>query len=537
MSDWADVRDAAHRTGDGWGWWLLDKNMEPLADLHGCVSIEIPESVNETSALKLELRDDHPAFDFLLPFDMLDPGAPELTWRALVHESQWIMVEGPRGAVDRLVYRVARITDSVGNGEAHGTVTVEAKSLFRYIEKIALRASPNDPLIAQLKYRDFRAGDSLRVLKEYLLVNLMRDFQPRAIKGWNLWSSNAWASVRPDAWPAIVSPVHESTSTQVTVLDARFDMAGDFFKDTLDAAGLMLSINLWLPGDEQPAPSHVQLRLPTLWIDIVPRQYDTSTTGHALDLFRGLIRQFDREANAPRIGMGTTPATLDHLLPWVVWRPEDMAGITSDFTVVKSEDWHVTVGGRSPEIVNKLIGAGSKALFSGLAAGLAQLVPVFGPLIAAAGAFLGEISAAALKDKLFAWNEFSDTVRRAAHGRFAYRDQVGAGDGWSLSAFQQGFEMLQQGAGMVSIGFQVSEQTVYRWGEHYRAGDQQGVVHRSVVFATYVSNATLHWSVADGWKEELTLGDPRARESYERGYTRSLKSISNAIDRVKTFVH
>ncbi|MFS0077953.1 hypothetical protein ACL1GF_12110, partial [Corynebacterium striatum] len=124
-----------------------------------------------------------------------------------------------------------------------------------------------------------------------------------------------------------------------------------------------------------------------------------------------------------------------------------------------------------------------------------------------------------------------------AHGRFAYRDQVGAGDGWSLSAFQQGFEMLQQGAGMVSIGFQVSEQTVYRWGEHYRAGDQQGVVHRSVVFATYVSNATLHWSVADGWKEELTLGDPRARESYERGYTRSLKSISNAIDRVKTFVH
>ncbi len=31
--------------------------------------------------------------------------------------------------------------------------------------------------------------------------------------------------------------------------------------------------------------------------------------------------------------------------------------------------------------------------------------------------------------------------------------------------------MLQQGAGMVSIGLQVSVQTVYRWGEHYRAGD------------------------------------------------------------------
>lgn len=535
--DWSNVRAAAHAGGDGWGLWLLDKNLEPVADLHGVISFEFTEGVNETTVCKFELLDTHPAFDILLPFSGITPTQPEATWKALVHDAMWIMVEGPRGSIDRLMYRVARITDHIEAGQARGSITVEAKSTYRYIEKIALRASPNDPLVAQLQYRDFRAGDSLRVIKEYLMVNLMRDFQPKAITGWDLWDSTAWGNVIPDLWPAVVNPIHASVATQTTVLDARFDMAADFFSETLNAAGLMLTTQLWLPGDPQPAPSHITLTSPTLWIDVVPRQFDTSTTGGALDFFRGLVRQFNTEANAPRIGLGDTPATWDKVLPWIVWRPADMAGITSDFTIVKSEDWHVTVGGRSPEIINKLIGAGSKAIFSGLAAALASAIPVFGPLITAVGTFLGEATAASLKDKLFAWQEFSDLARKEMHGRLAYRDQVGAGDGWTLSAFQQGFQMLQQGAGMMSVGFKVDDSSVYRWGEAFRAGDQGGVEHRGVVFATYVASVTMRKGISDKWSQEVTLGDPRARESFERGYARSIKSIANAVDRVKTFVH
>lgn len=531
MSNWKPVRDAAHEQGDGWGYWLLDKNMEPLCDLHGMQSITLPEAVNETTVNKTSFLGDHPAVDMLIPLAGLDPENPGLTWSSLVDEAQWIMAEGPGGADERLVYRVHRITDHAA-GRGAGTVTVESKSLFRYVEAIACRADPTSPLIAQLSWGDFRAGDALRMMKEFMLVNLMRDFQPRAITGWDLWTG--WGGVNPDLWAAMVSPIHESITTQFAVLDARFDLAADLFKETLDAAGLMMTVDLWLEGDEQPAPSHVTLRKPTIWIDVVPRQFDTSTTGNAIDLLRGLVRSFDRENNSPVIGLGTTPATRAGRLPWVVWRPEDMGGITSDFTIVKSEFSHVTVGGRSPGVINDLIGAGSAALFQGLAAALSAVFPPFAPLIIAAGVFLGEVVGENFQDKLFAWQEFENSVRKEAHGRFAYRDQVGSGDGWTLSAWQQGFQMLQQGAGSIQVGFETSAQTIYEWGEHYRAGDQQGLVHRGVVFATYVHSTERTWQVGKGWTDTITLGDPRARESLARGYSRSIKAISQKTNRIVT---
>lgn len=214
-----------------------------------------------------------------------------------------------------------------------------------------------------------------------------------------------------------------------------------------------------------------------------------------------------------------------------------MASVTSEFTIAKSELWHVTVGGRSPEALNKLVGAGSKAVFMGIGAALAGAIPVFGGLIQAAAIFLGEVVGDGLKDKLFAWQAFSDNKRKAAHGRFANRDAVGAGDGWTLSAFQQGFQMLAQGAGGISVGFTVDGRAPFRWGEDYRAGDQQGVVHRGIVFATFVSKTVIGQKRGDRrLRETVELGDPRVREDPVAVLNRSIVSVKNAVDRVKTFV-
>lgn len=539
MSNWSDIRDQAHAVDDGFGLWLLDKNMEPVGDLRGRSSLDFSDSAAGVDVLTFEIPADHPASGLLLPVTELDPADPELTWRRLIDESQFIMSEAEAGQMTRMIWRVHRVTLSTEGrqqGWVHRTVKVECKSMRRYVEKIACRADPGAPVIAQLKYRDFRAGDSLRTLKEYLLVNLMRDFQPRAITGWDYWSTARWVNVNPNLWPAIVNPVHETTSSAYTVLDARFDMAGDLLAETLDAAGLMLTVDLWLEGDPQPAPQHVTLTRPTLWIDIKARQFDTSTTGTALDFLRGLVRTFDKENNTPRVGLGDTPSTAAGVLPWVVWRPEDMAGASADFVVVKSEDWHVTVGGKSPEILNKMIAGGSKALFQGLAAGLAAVFPPFAPLIVAAGVFLGEAIGASLQDKLFAWQEFSDSVRREAHGRFGYRDQVGSGDAWTLSAWQQGFQMLRNGAGKAAVEFEGGESLAYQWGRDFRAGDQQGVVLDGVVFATYVSEVQVSWSPDKGWRQSIKLGDPTARESLAALQQRSTRAIKNRVDRLLSFV-
>lgn len=541
MVNWKSTRDAAHAVGDGWGFWLMDKSLtNPIADLHGMESVAIPEKINATTVLKITLPTEHPAVDLLLPVEDMDPEHPELTFQRLVHESQFIITEGPGGERERLFWRVKRITQRL-TGVEHGdwkysSVTVEAESIYRYTHHITCRANPSSPLWIQTPYRDFRAGQALPTLKQYLHVNLQRDFQPGAITGWDMWSASNWSNVRPNLWAAMVNPVHAPGTTVATVLDARFDAAADMFAGTLDAAGLMMTVSLWLEGDTQPAPSHVTLTRPTIWIDIVPRQFDTSTTGNVLDILRGLVRTFDKDNNSPRMGLGTTPATWSGDLPWVVWRPAHMEGTAMELTVVKSDISHVTVGGRSPEIINKLVGAGTKSLFQGLAAALAAAFPPFAPLIVAAGAFLGDLSGSALQDALFAWNEFEDSVRREAHGEYRYRDLVGSGDGWSLSAWQQGFQMLQQGSGMVSTSFTGGENLAFKWGSDFRVGDQQGMEIHGIIFATYVSECALTWSVDKGWRQSITLGDPRARESVTANHQRAIGTLKNSVDRGKSAI-
>ena len=520
---------------------LLDKDLEPIDDLHGFIDWEAPEGVNEETTFVATYPAKHPLVETIIPLGSLDPAKPEDTWTELVHNALWVMIETGAdpvtGKPHRLVYRVLRITDSQGSRRRGSHLKIEAVSLHRYAAHITFRADPGAPLIAQLKYRDIRAGDSLRTIKESFLVNLMREFQPGAVTGWDLWAPGSWTNVVASQWPCIVNPVNQSTTTAATILDFRFDSGLEAVKETLNAAGLLLTLDVWFEGDPQPFPTHTVLTKPTIILDVVPRQFDTSTTGHVGDLLKGLVRQFDTEANAPRIGLADTNSTAAGVPAWVLWRPEHMAAVTSDFTIAKSELWHVTVGGRSPEALNNLVGAGSKAVFSGIGAALAGAIPVFGGLIQAAAIFLGEVVGDGLKDKLFAWQDFADNKRREAHGRFAYRDAVGAGDGWTLEAFQQGFQMLAQGAGGISVGFKVDGKAPFQWGEDYRAGDQQGVVHRGIVFATYASKTVIGQKRGDKrLRSSIELGDPRVREDPVALFGRSIQSIKNAVDRVKTFV-
>ncbi|GAA1720464.1 hypothetical protein [Dietzia cercidiphylli] len=538
MSDWSAERLATTAAG-GVVMKLLDRHIEPVDDLHGFFEWEGPEVPNEEATFVGSYPVNHPVVDTLIPLGSLDPSKPEDTWTELIHAAQWVLIETGQdpvtGKPHRLFYRVMRITD--GHGSKRARVKIEAVSLHRYAAHITFQASPGFPIIAQPKYRDIRAGQSLKVIKEYFLVNTMREFQPGAIDGWDLWAPESWENVVADQWACIVNPINAPVTTAMTILDMRFDSGLAAVKETLDAAGLLLTLDVWLEGDPQPFPDHTILTKPTIVLDIVPRQWDTSTTGHAGDLLKGLIRTFDTEANAPRIGLADTPSTAAGVPAWVLWQPEHMEAVTSELTIAKSDVWHVTVGGRSPEAINNMLGLGAKAIFGGLGAALAMAIPVFGPVIVAAADFLGDVVGEGLKDKLFAWSEAADLKRKEWHGRFANRDSVGAGDGWTIEAYQQAYQMLAQGAGGISIGFTVDGGAPFRWGEDYRSGDQMGVVHRGIIFATYASKTVISQKKGDKrLRSAIELGDPRVRENPTALFARSIKTIQNSVDRVKTFI-
>ena len=221
-----------------------------------------------------------------------------------------------------------------------------------------------------------------------------------------------------------------------------------------------------------------------------------------------------------------------------------MARVTSDFTVMKSEYSQVIVGGRSPEVINKAISMAGEVAGSVIGEFIyvaASTVPVVGPILGALGRALAEWALGAIansqQDKLFAWQDFKHDDRAALQGKYAPRTAIGAGDAFTIESWQQGFQMLKQGAGSISVGFEVGEDSVFEWGKHYRRGDQQGFTHRGLIFATYVNSVQLSCA-GPGQKvvAKPSLGDPRTSESALAMHQRSIKTISNAVSRVKTAV-
>lgn len=526
--DWPSWRAAraAEHDSDVRSVWLLDKDMLPLVPLNGLIDGECSDRVNTPGDLRVTIPGEHPAVPVLL---MVEESATDP--QALLDEWMWIVVETQHY---RLTYRLVDIELLTEDGDL--TVTVIGEGLWAHLNHLPLWASPNLPLVAQLKYADVQAGDSLRVLKGYLHRNLAREFQPSAVGSWGMWDASTWQEkVTPEQWPIIVNPIHESLSTEWTVLDSRFNIAGPMFKDTLDAAGLLLTVDLWLPGDEQPFPSHGTLTQPTIVIDIVPRAFDSGSTGRPTDLLRGLRATIAGDQTTKAIVLDDSWFSGTNPHAWCVWSADHMLNTSHRLVIRKSTDSSVIVGGRSPQIVNSLIAAGSNALWQGIGAAVAMLFPPLAPLAVAAGAFIGHVQGELLKDKLFAWMGFNARTRQMAHGRFRYRAIVRSGEGFSLSGLQQGFTALQATQGSISTEFTVGDGYPYVFGRDFRAGDQAGFISHGIAFATYVEEVRVDFA-RGGDTLQLGLGDPRLRESPARSLSRSLTTAKNVVDRIATAI-
>ncbi|WP_083650514.1 hypothetical protein [Corynebacterium sp. CNJ-954] len=522
---WRQARSAEHAMGARTV-WLFDNQLEPVAPLTGYLSGEYGDRANASGSLKITVEGDHQAVPDLLMAEAAVAGNPS----GLLDQWFWIVVETPDY---RMAYRLAEIELMQDSGV--GTVTVIGEGLWEHLNHMPLWASPALPLLAQLMYADIQFGDALRVVKNYMFRNLAREFQASMLASWDLWSTSTWSKLDPSRWPIIVNPIHESLTTEWTVLDSRFNLAGEMFSSTLDAAGLLLTVELWLPGDAQPFPNHATLSKPTMVIDVKPRAFDSSSTGTPRDIIRGIRATISGDQTTKALVLDDSWFDGENEHAWCVWSADHMNGTEHRLVVRKSTDSHVIVGGRSPQIVNSLIAASSAAMWQGIGAGVGMLFPPLAPFAVAAGAFIGHMQGELLKDKLFAWAQYSSRSRALAHGPYRYRGIVIPGDGFSLSSLQQGFTGLQETQGSVSTEFTVGDGQPYILGRHYFTGDQGAVVSHGIVFATYVNE----WNVAvtrEGDQVSLGLGDPRLRESPARALERSMKTVSAAIDRVKTAI-
>lgn len=530
MFDWNRWRNDIALSAKAFGRsiWLIGRDGIPYCELRGWINHDFGDSAIDVAEGRVTVFADNDVVPWLLAMrdiGLINGSPPDMD--ALLHEAVHMVVQDDTG--EQWGYRVHEISIEVG-GKHGGTVEIIGLRPVEHFKHIVLKSNPNSPNEFQLMWSDIRWGSSLKILKEYIHVNLERRFQPLALLGqWNLSAPSAWSRVDPARWPVIMNPTLPARATEWAVIEARYDNAWDALVGTAHAAGLMLTAEYWFPGQPQPAPDHFTLTQPTIVLNIVDRSFHNGATGTLADPFRAIARTFSSlgssELSDVPIFDPTAAATASGLQPWVVWRPTEYQAV-SRLVIKKSTDKTAFIGGRSPAAVNTILSVGVKAL----AAGLGSLVPGIGPFLAT---IIGEIGSEAVKDRILAFMSFDHRRRMAYHGRLGYLEISKPGEAYSISGVQQAVAAFEETDGGISFEIAVIDDAPYKGGRDYHTGDQVGVEVLGLILASFVSER--HKVGARGQLgATVGLGDPRLRESQGAMLTRNLETFGGIANRIKT---
>jgi hypothetical protein len=155
----------------------------------------------------------------------------------------------------------------------------------------------------------------------------------------------------------------------------RMESCGKVIEDITRSTGIDVRVDLWLPGEPQPANVFVTLTLPTYVVTVTDRSQITGPTGTIVDsvlktivdlsgsilgeIVAPLIEGSQEVAGLPQ-GFYISPALgINWLPPWVLLiAPETgLPGSvdTCKITAHTPKGWQQIIGGRSPQWLNDLI--------------------------------------------------------------------------------------------------------------------------------------------------------------------------------------
>ncbi|AKF27014.1 hypothetical protein YH66_05315 [[Brevibacterium] flavum] len=520
---WRDDFQTAARS-QGRAAWLLDRAGEPYMELRGWVDADVADAAHDVAQGTISIKSDNPAVPWLL--QMEDSLTPDRD--AVLHEAVHMLVQTDAGV--EWGYRVHELQVDMGS-RSGSTLALLGLRPLEHLKHLVLRSNTSSPDAFQLKWSDIRQGQALKVVKEYIIKALERDFQPLSLLGaWDLSNPSAFSQVDGSRWSLWMKPQVPERVTEWTIIEARYDNAWDALNETVKAAGLMVTAEYWFPCDPQPSPEYVTLTKPTIVFDVVDRSHHSGATGTIADPIQGIKRAFgiagENELSDVLEMDSSSTVTASGLAPWVVWKPEDYTA-KSRIVISKSTDDRVAIGGKSPAALNTVLGTGIRAI----AAGLGSLLPGIGPALAV---IAGDTASEMIKDRILAFQTFDHPRRRTYHGDLRYREVSMSGEAWTISATQQGVAALEETGGALSFEFEVEDDRPYKHGRDFHTGDQAGVQALGMTIASYIDEIHL---ISKRGRNSVTvaIGDARARQSTAKMLAQSVSTLSGIIRRVITY--
>lgn len=440
------------------------------------------------------------------------------------------------------------------------TYTATLVNDWAWLQSILCWPSPFAPLQAQLPKSMIALGPSVTVIKSYLIANLLRlqvplwsvlnnisigglvaavggGFTPGYWQGQDPERPNnpvQWngAIVNRANYPVAVKPVNPLKDTsRWTALTARMVDAETLFADVLKDEGLMLTAELFIPGEDAPIPG-LNLTRPTIVLDVVDMTGYIGENGTALDGLRRTIVEFGKNGTRvvkPYTGPDSQAYKVpgfygqDYRQPWVTFWEGEHSGISeSKVTAHSPIAKYCIVGGRSPGWLNKGINLLIESALSAILAwvGLSGIAPT--------------ILDGILDDVFLAFDRYYDRNRVESLGDYGFFEYYAPGGSvaYSLDGVITGLSAIHDTRGYDSYQFSIDDRAPYQFGLHMDIGQPVAVEAGGLLYLQYLESAKVTDDRGSRVHTQLAIGDPSAEEDPMARTSRRLKRLGAYLNAV-----
>lgn len=347
---------------------LYGKTYKPVAEIndHLSVTCDFTRNAIDTATIVIKTTDPAAAFamqchETVVPVT-IQVGA--LRWSGRVDNYDYAMVEGVK------------------------TLTLQCMGDYAWFSKIMVWPNFLTPIQAQWPNRALFIGPAITCIKTMIAEQCFRlqsgiwELVNNLLSGnldWKAWFGNVLMNDRSNPLDMLLTPIVVVPtnplfdSSKWVSFNARMDKISTVVEQVVKDNGLLLTADLWLPGDPQPVGLATVLTAPTIVVDVKDRSGITGPTGgtfidgiitNVVDIansaFGESIAPFLNPNNeyAPE-GVNIAPVFgVNFVKPWVIFHDHPRSGIT-EFHLYGHHPLAYTIigGGKSPKWLNDLINA------------------------------------------------------------------------------------------------------------------------------------------------------------------------------------
>jgi hypothetical protein len=421
--------------------------------------------------------------------------------------------------------------------EGVNTVTLQCLSDYTWFSKILCWPNPLLPIEIQFPKQFILLGPSVTVIETLITINAIR----LQLGLWEIINN----IIDPAAWfasaieqeglltPIAVVPTDLLTDTSKwTSISARMDTVATIAEQICKDNGLLLSADLWLPGEPQPTTSFT-LTVPTIVVRVQDKSGVTGPTGTIID---GLVEDvveivdgaFGEVANPlsssgylppgvdinPAFGVNWTP-------PWPVYMTDNPRSGVKECHVTGHHPLAYTVvgGGKSPDWVNKLIDLLLELVLS-------EILTALG-----ASGISSTLLDGVFDNVILAFQEFENAPRRELLGAYGYPEfftSTGS-TAWTLDEFFALEIAMWDTRGYYSAQLITWDGYPYSFGLDFGIGDLVSFVRRGKMYTDYVDEADVTDDRTNRVQMLAKIGDGSAQESPAAIFQRRLAGFENAM--------